>query len=348
MMINQAKDALMYFKWLFAVLLLCGWSALAQPQLQPTVATGELSKAEIQVIIRNIADELQHHYVEPATGKTVSAQLLAKLALGEFDGYTDISYLQHQLTHWLVQSTRDPSLSLVEQDDAALLTEPSKLLAAAALQHDAVKAEISAHNIGYLQLRGQFNFPDNAAMLAQQLHFLAGVDALIIDLQQADSGKLVLVQQLLSYFVPPGTELARVHFNQHTETLIAAPVPAVARFKPQLPLYIVTSAFVAGGWELFADTLQRRQQAVVVGETTMGIHQLETMVKVSDKLSLQYSHGAIALPQAAASWAEQGVVPDYFFAAKDAVAKAYALAVAEVKASSNCSGCIIKAQPLMP
>lgn len=345
-------DALMYFKWLFAGLLLCVGSALAQPQpqlqLQPTVATGGLSKAELQLTIRNIADELQHHYAEPETGKTVSAQLLAKLALGEFDGYADISQLKHQVTHWLVQSTRDPSLSLVEHDDVALLTEPSKQLAVAALQHDAVKAEISADNIGYLQLRGQFNFPDNAAVLAQQLQFLAGVDALIIDLQQADSGKLVLVQQLLSYFVPPGTELARVQFNQHTETLIAAPVPAAMRLKPQLPLYIVTSAFVAGGWELFADTLQRRQQAVVVGETTMGIHQLETVVKVSDKLSLHYSHGEIALPQAAASWAEQGVVPDYFFAAKDAVAKAHALAVAEVKASPNCSGCNIKAQPVMP
>lgn len=344
----------MHFKWLFAVLLLCGWSALAQPQPQPqpqpqqAVAAGALSKAEIQVIIRNIADELQHHYVEPATGQTVSAQLLAKLALGEFDGYTDISYLQHQLTHWLVQSTRDPSLSLVEHDDAPLLTEPSKQRAAAALQHDAVKAEISAHNIGYLQLRGQFNFPDHAAVLAQQLQFLAGVDALIIDLQQADSGKLILVQQLLSYFVPPGTELARLKFNQHTDTLIAAPVPSAVQFKQQLPLYIVTSAFVAGGWELFADTLQKRNQAVIVGETTMGIHQLETVVKVSDKLLLQYSHGEIALPQAAASWAEQGVVPDYFFAAKDAVAKAYALAVAEVKASPNCSGCSFKDQPVMP
>lgn len=335
----------MFFKWLFAVLLLSGGAALAQPQPQQAVAAGELSKAELQLTIRNIADELQHHYAESETGKAVSAQLLAKLALGEFDGYADISHLKHQLTHWLVQSTRDPSLSLIEHDAAA----PSTKLAAAALQHDAVKAEISAHNIGYLQLRGQFNFPDNAAVLAQQLQFLAGVDALIIDIQQADNGKLVLVQQLLSYFVPAGTELARLHFNQHTESLIAAPVPAAARFKPQLPLYVVTSAFVAGGWELFADTLQRRQQAVVVGETTMGIHQLDTVVKVSDRLSLQYSHAEIALPQAAASWAEQGVVPDYFFAAKDARAKAYALALAEVKeqlkANTSCANCSMQISP---
>jgi len=346
MMITEAKDALMHFKWLCAGLLLCGWSALAQPQ--QNVAAGALSKQELQVTIRNIADELQHHYAEPATGKTVSAQLLAKLALGEFDGYADISQLKHQLTHWLVQSTRDSSLSLVEHDDAGLLTEPSNQLAAAASQHDAIKAGISAHNIGYLQLRGQFNFPDNAAVLAQQLQFLAGVDALIIDLQQADSGKLVLVQQLLSYFVPPGTELARLHFNQHTETLTAAAVPTAVRFKQELPLYIVTSAFVAGGWELFAATLQKQNQAVIVGETTMGIHQLETVVKVSDRLSLHYSYGVMTLPAAVASWAEQGVVPDYFFAAKDAVAKAHALAVAEVKANHNCSGCSIKGQLVMP
>lgn len=333
-------------KWLLAGLLLCAWSALAQPQQNS--GAGALSKAELEVTIRNIADELEHHYADARMGKTVSAQLLAKLALGEFDGYADISRLQHQLTTWLVQSTRDSSLRLFEHDDPARLTEATNQQAVTAWLHDVIKAEISAHNIGYLQLRGQFNRPDTPAVLAQQLQFLAGVDALIIDLQQADTVQLVLIQQLLSYFVPAGTELARLHFNQHSEILIAAPVPAVARFKPQLPLYIVTSAFVAGGWELFADTLQRRQQAMVVGETSMGIHQLETIVKVSPQLSLQYSYGEIAEPQATANWAEQGVVPDYFFAATDALAKAHDLALAEVKTSHSCNGCSRKDQSVMP
>ncbi len=92
---TQVKDVLMFFKWLLAVLLLSGWAALAQPQPQQAVAAGELSKAELQLTIRNIADELQHHYAESETGKAVSAQLLAKLALGEFDGYADISHLKH-------------------------------------------------------------------------------------------------------------------------------------------------------------------------------------------------------------------------------------------------------------
>lgn len=314
--------------WLAGSIWLLSWPVLSQqwqPQQKPVLAPDD-----IQLTIRNIADELQHRYVDPVAGQLAAEKLISTWRAGGFDRQDDVAFLHHQITNLLWQSTGDSGIGLLPRQPAIPLADDQSALNSLAKQHDSIKVEILPHNIGYLQISGNFNFPNRQALLTEQFRFLAGVDALIIDLRLADAADIAVAQQMLSYFVPPGTKLANVKFNQHSQLLTASPSEGFEPFKQDFPLYIVHSSFVAGSWEFFSYTLSQFDKAVIIGETTMGVNQLSQVVNVSDTLAMTMTYAVITQPTSHESWENDGVVPDYFFSAKTALQKAHQLALSKV------------------
>lgn len=162
--------------------------------------------------------------------------------------------------------------------------------------------------------------------MSEQFRALANADALIIDLRQADHASLSVALQLLSYFVEPGTAIAKLQKQRQVET-IHTPAQA-SPFKPSMPIYIVNSAFVAGSWEFFGYTLQQHHKAVIVGEETMGVGYLSQTYPVSDHLAIRLNHALITHPQTGNHWDNQGVIPDFPHTSATAFDQAYQLALA--------------------
>jgi C-terminal processing protease CtpA/Prc len=288
-----------------------------------------MSATEIRSSIQQIARELQQGYLDPVKAKDASDKLLSTLASGGFDRAFDQARFHHEVSTLLIQTTGDRNISLLP-NDMTVSTTQSTAHALSTAADDQIRVEVSADNIGYLSLQGQLT-PAHSQLLLKQLKFLASVDALIIDLRLADEASLSFVQQLLSHFVPADTPLMDVKFNHRLENLTAAPIAGFRHLQTQVPLFILTSSFVAGSWEFFCYSLQQLGRANIVGEVTMGLSQLSKVVKVSDATSLRMSYAAFSHPRTGESWHLEGVLPDYYFRGEAALAKAQQLAIGSVR-----------------
>jgi hypothetical protein len=288
-----------------------------------------MSATEIRTSIQQIARELQQGYLDPVKAKVASDKLLNTLASGGFDRAFDQARFHHEVSTLLIQATGDRNISLLP-NDMTVSTPQSTANALSTAASAQILADISADNIGYLSLQGQLT-PSHSQLLLTQLKYLASVDALIIDLRLADETSLSFVQQLLSHFVPADTPLMDVQFNHRLETLTAAPIAGFRHLQTEVPLFILTSSFVAGSWEFFCYSLQQLERANIVGEVTMGLSQLSQVVKVSDTTVLRMNYAAFSHPRTGESWHLEGVLPDYYFSGEAALAKAQQLAIGSVR-----------------
>ncbi|OBP16264.1 hypothetical protein A5320_02310 [Rheinheimera sp. SA_1] len=319
-------------KFLFPTLLLLLLSWSSQLKAQTATLNPQLTTAEIHLAVQNIARELNLSYVSADKAKVASAELLAKLSSGHFNGQYDFSLLNHEITTILFQATQDSGFELIQQQPTTLAVFDQHNVDFPTSQHDEFTTGILDHNIGYVKITGNFQYPNASDMLTEQLQLLAGVDALIIDLRLADEAAIAVVQQLMSYFVQAETKIANIKFNQHVETLTAANITGYEKFKQDFPLYIVNSAFVAGSWEFFGYTLQQFNKAIIVGENTMGFDHIRKIVRISDSIAFKMNHATITHPVTTENWENDGVVPDYFYQSADAFNKAYSLALQQIAA----------------
>lgn len=317
-------------KFLYRTFLLCAFSWPLGTHAQSTALGPLLATEEIHLAVNNIARQLEDNYLFSEKAKVAARLLRSKLRAGDFNGQYDFLLLNLQISSTLAQSTSDSGFELIQQS-AITLNDGQQTLADAPLnQHDEFVTGILDRNIGYVKITGNFDYPDGQNLIAQQFRLLSGVDALIIDLRQADAAAIAVAQQMISYFVQPGTTIANLQLQQHVETITTGTTAEVEIFKQDLPLYIVNSAFVAGSWEFFGFTLQHFDKAVIVGEKTMGIGYLSQVFSISDSLAIRMNHALLTHPISGEHWDNEGVVPDYFYDSDDAFNKAYQLALAQL------------------
>jgi len=319
-------------KFLYRIFILLALSWPLPGKAQSTALGPLLATEEIQLAVQNIARHLEEHYLFSEKGKAAAAILRSKLRAGDFNGQYDFLLLDLQISTTLAQATNDPGFALVQQAAIALTDTRHQLSSPPVNQHDEFVTGILDQNIGLVKISGNFNYPDNQKLIAQQFRLLSNVDALIIDLRQADEAAIAVAQQLISYFVPPNTTIANLQLQQHAEPITTGHPGDERIFRPDLPLYIVNSAFVAGSWEFFGYTLQHFDKALIIGEKTMGVGYLSQVFSVSDTLAIRMNHALLTHPVSGAHWDNEGVVPDYFFDSDDAFNQAYQLALAQLSA----------------
>jgi hypothetical protein len=317
-------------KFLYLIFLLGALSWPLRTTAQSTALGPLIATEEIQLAVQNIARQLEENYLFADKAKVASTLLRAKLRAGDFNGQYDFLLLNLQISSMLAQLTNDSGFELIQQSAITLTDGQQQLANTPTNQHDEFVTGILDHNIGYVKITGNFDYPDGHDLIAQQFRLLSTVDALIIDLRQADEAAISVAQQVISYFVQSGTTIANLQLKQHVETITTGNTADVKTFKQDLPLYIVNSAFVAGSWEFFSYTLQHFDKAVIVGERTMGVGYLSQVFRVSDSLAIRMNHALLTHPISGEHWDNEGVVPDYFYDRNDAFNKAYQLALAQL------------------
>jgi retinol-binding protein 3 len=126
-------------------------------------------------------------------------------------------------------------------------------------------------NVGFIEL-GRFDDPElGGATLASAMSFLAGTDALIIDLRGNGGGHASMVALIASYFFPGQTLLSTLHRRDSADVaqIWTAPHVAGPRYLGK-PVYVLVSNRTFSAAEGLAYHLQTHHLATIVGEKTRG------------------------------------------------------------------------------
>jgi len=302
-----------------------------------------LSAEETQQAVQGMAEQVEAHYLYQDKAKTAAALLRAKLASGDFNRRYDVGLLNLQISALLAKATNDTGFEVMPTAATARRQGLPPLIGhseggntkdgnTAQHQHDQFETGMLDTHIGYIKITGNFDYPDSSQLIATQFQALASAEALIIDLRHADHASLEVALQMLSYFIEPGTAIAKLQLQQQVDTIYTLTLSKASPLKLKLPIYIVNSAFVAGSWEFFGYTLQQRTHAVIVGEESIGVGYLSQSYHVSEQLAIRLNNALLTDPQTGKHWDNEGVVPDYFYPSVEAFDKAYQLALAGVAA----------------
>lgn len=287
-----------------------------------------VAQQEITTAVTQLISVIKQGYIHERQGEKAVEVLTQALNSGEFNGHFTYRRLKIKLESMLFEVTKDANFELHFRSG---LSQPSDDIEGAL--PGAIQARILENNTGYLAVDGDFVDDVWLAEFDNAMAGLSGSSALIIDLRSAGMSSMAFSQHFLSYFLPSGQLLSDVSFAHeqrvelHSKKIEHPVIQDVA-------VFIVTSPFVAGAWEFVAYTLQQTDRAIIVGNPTMGLGYMTITKPLSEHLSIEMAYAQIINPKTHDNWQGEGVVPDIYCDAKEAVAASLLLSDHEVP--TNC------------
>jgi hypothetical protein len=204
--------------------------------------------------------------------------------------------------------------------------------------HGIMELKVLPGNVRYMDYRG-FDWigPDTAAALDNAMTFLAGGDAVIIDIRRNGGGSPAAVQYITSHFMEAGKPLMTFHMNgkaspDTTATLAEIKAPRMIG----KPLYVLTSGGSASAAEEFAGHVGGYKFGELVGENTAGAGFRNELVPVAGDFVISVSVGRAVLAATGKDWEAVGLAPT--MAAKVPAALDVAQAAALRRLAGTASG----------
>ena len=293
-----------------------------QPQPGPAAAAlTSLSPAERTAALDAIRAKVRELYVFPERRKAIIDRLNAGQKAGRYDLASPAAFVEAVSADLSAASgdkhmylVVDPaqyaaSLAPVGQDGAAM----DALFAERAQRdnHGLTEMKILGGNIRYLKI-GQFHWVDDVSgqAYADAMRFLAGGDAIIIDLRGNGGGSGAAVQYLTSYFTKG--EALLLTFLRGSETPVQSraltylPGPRLI----DRPLYVLTDRGSGSAAEEFAYHVQQFKLGELIGQTTAGAANNNDLVPITPGFMLSISAGRPVHPVSDGNWEAVGVRPD--------------------------------------
>lgn len=258
------------------------------------------------------AEAIETKFFDSELGKTIAEALREHAADGGFaeadtsDRYTQAlsdflrEYDAHFSTVW-----RDP--------DTETASRPSRRYDGPADNYGFKRTEVLPGNVGYIRLDGFYPAHEAGDAALAALEFVAHADAVIFDLRYNGGGAPSMVQFLISHFLAVGEERvintfvsSARDYPDELKQLDWVPGPR----RPNVPLYVLTSARTGSAGEAFPYHLQAMERATVVGERTGGAGNPGGYFDLGHGYRLFVSTGSARNPITGTNWEGEGVVPD--------------------------------------
>jgi hypothetical protein len=287
-------------------------------------------------VIDTVSARLQELYLYPEVAAEMVALIQTRHANGGYDEFESLEVFLDELNRDLLSVFPDGHLSV------DLIRDPGPSRSSDENWWDTHRENARFNNsgfhrlerlpgnVGYLELT-EFDYPELAGeTLVAAMRYLAHTDAMIIDLRQNPGGRGELVQLLLSYFfadhrVQYLTEKDGV--RKITRQWWTLPYVSGPR-RPDLPLFVLTSANTGSAAEEFAFALMNLRRATLVGETTAGAaHKTHRHPYPDLGIEISMPDGRSYDPVTGEDWEGTGVTPDVEIAADSALAVAHILAL---------------------
>jgi C-terminal processing protease CtpA/Prc len=292
-------------------------------------------------VIDEALTQLQNQYVFPDKFGAIEQNVRKHQAAGEYAAAAEDKQFAALLTAHLQETSHDKHMALRYQPNARA-KRPAAFTSTAAQRDEERrenyglrKLEVLAGNVGYLDITG---FHDDAQIsgdtIIGAMAFLANTDAMIIDLR-ANRGGGEAMQLLASYFVDGPVELMELRYRNGTvlHNMTQAHVPG--RRYLDKPLYILTSGKTFSAGEAFSYALHSLKRATLVGTTTRGGGNPNTLIPVGNDYILSIPIGQSVSPVTGGSWDGVGVAPDVAVDEKAALGVAHRRALTELRERSK-------------
>jgi retinol-binding protein 3 len=286
-------------------------------------------------VIDGVLRQLEQGYVYPAKAAAMAKAVRERARRGQYESVAGAHDFADSLTAHLQAVSRDRHLRVVYRADGVadetLDGEPSpeerrrQAEFARQVNFGLERVERLAGNVGYLEVRS-FNF-DAASIdstLAAAMSFLAGTDALIIDVRRNGGGDSETVAALASYLLPPNTLINKFYWrpDDRWEESRTRPVSG-KHYGTTRPVYVLTSDRTFSGAEEFAYDVQTQRRGEVVGDTTGGGANPGGMRRVTEKFGVWVPSGRAENPVTGKDWEGIGIRPDVPVPAEDALRAAH-------------------------
>ena len=300
-------------------------------------------------VIESINDLVMKRYVIRDIAPRVKDFLNAELKNGAYDKLDDPRQFAEALWADLSESSGDrhfyiefnPERATLEMARQSQVDEDAKKANQTLAEKDRLsnfgfkKLEIIKGNVGYLDLE-YFSNPEFAGETAvAAMNFLAHADAVIIDLRGTPGGKSGMVQMLSSYFVKSSkrgrTLLSTLEqpYDGSVEQSWTIPYLPGPRMDDR-DLYILTDEDTASAAESFAYMMKALQRATIVGKTTRGsAHNVDFEV-IQGNFVMHLPVRRPVNPITGTNWEGTGVEPHIAVPGKQALDKAYAMALEKI------------------
>lgn len=288
--------------------------------------------------------QLDSFYVFPDVAKKISDSLHARLGRGAYDGYTNGIVFARELNeevraishdkHMGVQYAVNPIPVRPAGPPPALTPDQrARMQANMDTQNCGFdKVERLDQNIGYLKF-DFFGDPQFCGATGSAvMNFLAGTQALIVDLRENGGGSPAMVTYMVSYLFNDSTHVNDLwdRTTGNTEQFWTHSVPG-RKFGAQKPVFVLTAARTFSGAEEYTYDLKSLKRATVVGETTGGGAHPVGGRRASDHFMIMVPGMRAINPYTHTNWEGVGVEPDVKVPANDALATAIKLAATKLE-----------------
>ena len=311
----------------------------AQPAAAAAAADGRAVVAEVRRI-------LALRYVLPERRPELDSILARGLAAGRYD-VREPAALAERINADLDTAGRDRHLNFnLNPAQAAMLAAGSR---ESEPDRSAFEREARINNHGVKALRvlpGNVRYLDydaflwigaeSAAALETAMRFLAGGDAVIIDLRRNGGGSPQAVQYMISHFLPADRPLVTFHMNgQPSPDRLSTLAELPAGRMVGRPLYVLTSGGTASAAEEFTGHVGGYRIGELVGETTAGAGFRNELVPVAGAYVLSVSVGRAVLASTGRDWEAVGLAPTIRTEVGGALDVAYSHALRRLAAAAS-------------
>jgi hypothetical protein len=320
-----------------ASITLCVAGASAQ---LPGMGRGDLPAIDAKVqaaVIDSITAALNEGYVFADKAARMDSLLHANLAAGAYRTITDPAEFMERLQadvatiyvdrHMLMAAMPPGPIRVRTSEDPGPCGADEQRERLRRDNYGFKKTELLAGNVGYVKFN---NFVDTdlaGPTAAAAMAFVANTDALIIDLRDNGGGNASMIKLLAGYFFERSVHLIDWYHRRENETIQSWSDDWVpGKRMPDVPVYILVSAFTASAAEEFTYDLQNEKRATIVGETTAGAaHTIEFLTFDVGPYSagLRLPSGRAISPVTKTNWEVVGVRPDIAVSADKALATAH-------------------------
>lgn len=326
---------------LVAALLLITSSSRVEAQGPRDQPDRTVTGPERAQVIDALGKALRDRYVFPEVGEKLDARLKQRLTAKAYDTVTSAKAFSRILTEDLAAIARDKHLNVLYFSEAPQPRpqgRPAGPDPMASRNYGFAKVERLPGNVGYLKLDG-FADPSGEAgqIAAAAMAFLAGTDAMIIDLRQNGGGSPAMVAFLCTYFFEGNpVHLNSLYWRTTGETQqwwTLGHVPG-KRYVGR-DVYVLTSSRTFSAGEEFTYNMQTQKRATIVGETTGGGANPGGMERLSDHFGAFIPSGRAINPITKTNWEGTGVSADMTVPADKALDAAYRDALTKLTAKTR-------------
>ncbi|MFC1500209.1 S41 family peptidase [Candidatus Zixiibacteriota bacterium] len=318
-----------------AAILLTSASAIISISSIRAQEVSPITAHQKEAVIDSVTSSLIESYIFLDVAEEMRDHLRTRLREGAYDDLTTPFTFTSQLTTDLQSISHDLHLRVNIQQprpiDPVGRPDPEEVARQQREQMRRVnfgfqKVEILDGNIGYLKLDGFIETIFGGSTAVAAMNFLAGADALIIDLRANGGGAPSMIQLISSYFFEEPQHLNSFYIRETDEweqywTQAHVEGPKMV----DMPIFILTSGRTFSAAEECTYNLKNMERATIIGETTRGgAHPVKGRIFPFDgfAVSIRIPFGRAVNPITGTNWEGTGIEPHISVPAEEALERA--------------------------